>query len=121
MNSLAFPPNTLSKKCPSREVLEHLLSKWSVLIFRSLQNQTLRFSELKRNIDGVSEKMLAQTLKTLENDGFIKRTVYAEIPPKVEYALTDLGLEAAHYMTSLVFWIEDNLPKILAQKKPSLH
>lgn len=121
MNIMEFPANTLSKKCPSREILEHLLSKWSVLIFRSLQNKTLRFSELKRQIDGVSEKMLAQTLRTLEADGFVKRTVYAEIPPKVEYALTDLGLEAAHYVTSLIFWIENNLYKILNHKKTELN
>ena len=74
----------LSSECPSREILEHVTSKWAVLILKSLSEGVLRFSELRKRIEGVSEKMLAQTLKTLEQDGFILRTVYPEVPPKVE-------------------------------------
>ena len=85
----------LSTECPSREILEHLTSKWSVLVVRCLSDGVHRFSELKQSIEGVSEKMLSQTLKTLEHDGFILRTVYPVVPPKVEYQLTILGSQAA--------------------------
>ena len=81
----------LSNECPSREILEHLTTKWSVLVLRCLSDGIHRFSELRQRIDGVSEKMLAQTLKVLEKDGFLIRTVYPVVPPKVEYQLTILG------------------------------
>ena len=85
----------LSNECPSREILEHLTTKWSVLVLRCLSDGIHRFSELRQRIDGVSEKMLAQTLKVLEKDGFLIRTVYPVVPPKVEYQLTILGSQAA--------------------------
>ncbi len=82
----------LSNECPSREILEHLTTKWSVLVLRCLSDGIHRFSELRQRIDGVSEKMLAQTLKVLEKDGFLIRTVYPVVPPKVEYQLTHFRL-----------------------------
>lgn len=106
----------LSSECPSREILEHLTSKWSVLVLSCLSNGVHRFSELKQRIEGVSEKMLAQTLKTLEKDGFILRTVYPVVPPKVEYQLTVLGSNAAMKLNELIHWIERNLPEILESK-----
>ena len=106
----------LSSECPSREILEHLTSKWSVLVLRCLIDGVHRFSELKQRIEGVSEKMLAQTLKTLEKDGFILRTVYPVVPPKVEYQLTVLGSNAAMKLNELIHWIERNLPEILESK-----
>lgn len=106
----------LSSQCPSREILEHLTSKWSVLVLRCLSEGVHRFSELKQRIDGVSEKMLAQTLKTLEKDGFILRTVYPVVPPKVEYQLTILGSNAAMKLNELIHWVERNLPEILENK-----
>ena len=81
----------LSNECSSREILEHLTNKWSVLVLRCLSEGVHRFSELKQRIEGISEKMLAQTLKMLEQDGFILRTVYPIVPPKVEYQLTITG------------------------------
>ncbi|NHC04772.1 helix-turn-helix transcriptional regulator [Acinetobacter sp. 187] len=107
---------TLSNECPSREILEHLTTKWSVLVLRCLSEGVHRFSELKQRIEGISEKMLAQTLKTLEADGFVIRTVYPVVPPKVEYQLTIIGSQAANKMVELVGWIERNLPEILENK-----
>ena len=107
----------LSTECPSREILEHLTSKWSVLVLRCLSDGVHRFSELKQRIEGVSEKMLSQTLKTLEHDGFILRTVYPVVPPKVEYQLTILGAQAAEKTMYLIGWIEKSLPEILESKE----
>ena len=107
----------LSTECPSREILEHLTSKWSVLVLRCLSDGVHRFSELKQRIEGVSEKMLSQTLKTLEHDGFILRTVYPVVPPKVEYQLTILGSQAAEKTMFLIGWIEKSLPEILESKE----
>lgn len=107
----------LSTECPSREILEHLTSKWSVLVLRCLSDGVHRFSELKQRIEGVSEKMLSQTLKTLEKDGFILRTVYPVVPPKVEYQLTILGSQAAEKTMYLIGWIEKSLPEIMESKE----
>ena len=107
----------LSTECPSRDILEHLTSKWSVLVLRCLSDGVHRFSELRQRIEGVSEKMLSQTLKTLEQDGFILRTVYPVVPPKVEYQLTILGSQAAEKTMYLIGWIEKNLPEILENKE----
>ena len=107
----------LSNKCPSREILEHLTTKWSVLVLRCLSDGIHRFSELRQRIDGVSEKMMAQTLKVLEKDGFLIRTVYPVVPPKVEYQLTILGSQAAEKLNHLIGWIERNLPEIMENKQ----
>ena len=107
----------LSSECPSRQILEHLTSTWSVLVLRCLSDGVQRFSELRNRIECVSEKMLAQTLKILEKDGFILRTVYPEVPPKVEYQLTVLGAQAAEKLNYLIGWIERSLPDILENKQ----
>ena len=107
----------LSNECPSREILEHLTTKWSVLVLRCLSDGIHRFSELRQRIDGVSEKMLAQTLEVLEKDGFLIRTVYPVVPPKVEYQLTILGSQAAEKLNHLIGWIERNLPEIMENKQ----
>lgn len=106
----------LSTVCPSREILEHLSSKWSLLVLHCLSEGVHRFSELKVKIEGISEKMLSQTLKTLEQDGLVLRTVYPIVPPKVEYQLTILGSQAATKVNELISWIERNIPEILANK-----
>ena len=107
----------LSTDCPSREILEHLANKWSVLVLRCLSDGVHRFSELKQRIEGVSEKMLAQTLKMLEQDGFILRTVYPVVPSKVEYQLTIFGSQAAEKMNYLLDWLERSLPEIIENKE----
>ena len=120
MTNYAISPllgQVLSTECPSREILEHLTTKWSVLVLRCLSDGIHRFSELRQRIDGVSEKMLAQTLKVLEKDGFLIRTVYPVVPPKVEYQLTILGSQAAEKLNYLIGWIERNLPEIMENKQ----
>ena len=106
-----------SEKCPSREVLKHVTSRWGVLVLVALLGGTHRFSDLRRKIGGVSEKMLAQTLQWLEGDGFVLRTAYPVVPPHVEYSLTPLGLEVAQRVEGLADWIEENLPRILQQQQ----
>lgn len=102
----------MAAACPSRAVLSHLTSRWAVLVLVLLLGGTRRFSELRREVGGVSEKMLAQTLEALAGDGFVLRHAYLVIPPKVEYSLTPLGREAAERLAVLVDWIEDNYPRI---------
>ncbi len=106
--------NLLAEACPSREVLKHLTSRWGVLVLMVLETGTHRFSELRRGIGGVSEKMLAQTLQWLEGDGLVERIAYDVVPPHVDYSLTPLGLEAAEKVRLLSDWIELNLPRVLA-------
>ena len=106
-----------SEKCPSREVLKHVTSRWGVLVLVALLGGTHRFSDLRRKIGGVSEKMLAQTLQWLEGDGFVLRTAYPVVPPHVEYDLTPLGEEVARQVAGLANWIEENLPRIQQQQQ----
>ena len=103
----------LAKECPSREILKHVTSQWGVLVLVALMEGTHRFSELRRKIGGVSEKMLAQTLQQLEKDGFVDRLSHPVVPPHVEYSLTTLGKEIGQQVEALTDWIEINLPKIL--------
>jgi DNA-binding HxlR family transcriptional regulator len=104
-------------QCPSRGVLEHVTSRWGVLVLVALVDGTHRFSELRRKVAGVSEKMLAQTLHQLEEDGFVLREVYPVIPPRVDYSLTPLGEEVADQVEGLTDWIEENLPRILEARE----
>ncbi|CDM24071.1 Redox-sensing transcriptional regulator QorR [Castellaniella defragrans 65Phen] len=106
------PGNLLAADCPSREVLKHVTSRWGVLVLIVLEGGTHRFSELRRAIGGVSERMLAQTLQWLEGDGLVLRTALEVVPPHVEYSLTPLGREAAEKVRTLADWIELNLPRI---------
>jgi DNA-binding HxlR family transcriptional regulator len=101
-----------AEACPSRDVLRHVTSRWGVLVFIALLSGTHRFSELRRKIGGVSERMLAQTLQWLEADGFVLRVSHPVVPPHVEYSLTPLGREAGEKVQGLADWIEVNLPRI---------
>ncbi|TNF27773.1 MAG: transcriptional regulator [Deltaproteobacteria bacterium] len=107
------PPNVNAAACPSRHVLEHVTSRWGVLVLAALCGETLRFSALRRRIEGVSEKMLAQTLRALERDGFVRRVVHPVIPPHVEYSLTPTGREVAERVSALARWVEGHLPAVL--------
>ena len=102
----------MAAACPSREVLKHVTSRWGVLVLIALEGGTRRFSELRRAIGGVSERMLAQTLQWLEGDGLVDRVAYEVVPPHVEYSLTPLGREAAARVRALADWIETSLPRI---------
>ncbi|MFD9484604.1 winged helix-turn-helix transcriptional regulator [Streptomyces sp. NPDC059991] len=90
--------------CPHRLVLEHVTSRWGVLVLLALLDRSYRFGELRRHVGRVSEKMLAQTLQTLERDGFVDRDAKPVIPPRVDYSLTPLGREAAERVRALAEW-----------------
>ncbi len=107
----------LAADCPSREVLKHVTSRWGVLVLIVLLKGTHRFSELRRRVGGVSEKMLAQTLQWLEDDGLVVRKSYPVVPPHVEYSLSPMGVEAAQQVRSLADWIEENVGRILVAQK----
>jgi DNA-binding HxlR family transcriptional regulator len=109
-------PDVNAANCPSRVILEHVTSRWGVLVLAVLLDGTHRFSELRRMVGGVSEKMLAQTLQTLERDGFVHREVHAVIPPRVDYSLTPLGREAARQVWALARWAEERVPDVLAAR-----
>lgn len=98
--------------CPSRIVLEHVTSRWGVLVLAALLERPYRFSELRRTIENVSEKMLAQTLRTLERDGFVHRDAQPVIPPRVDYSLTPLGREAAERVWELARWSEHQVDAV---------
>src|SRR5262245_36491467 len=106
-----------SADCPSREVFKHVTSLWGVLALVALQQGRLRFSELRRQVGGVSEKMLAQTLQVLEGDGFVERTAYPVVPPRVEYSLTPLGVEVGVHVAELADCIEANLPLVIRHRQ----
>ncbi|GGU60666.1 winged helix-turn-helix transcriptional regulator [Streptomyces lavendofoliae] len=107
-----LPPNVMDAMCPSRQVLEHVTSRWGVLVLAALLERPYRFSELRRFIGGVSEKMLAQTLQTLERDGFVHRDAQPVIPPRVDYSLTALGREAAEQVWALARWTERHVDDV---------
>jgi len=107
----------MSPDCPSRQVLMHVTSRWGVLLLVALLSGTHRFSDLRRKVGGVSEKMLAQTLQALEGDGFVARKSYPVVPPHVEYSLTEMGVEVARKVESLADWIEENLPRIMGSER----
>ncbi|KHT26898.1 winged helix-turn-helix transcriptional regulator [Pectobacterium carotovorum] len=103
--------------CPSRGVLKHVSSLWGVLCLISLREGTLRFGELRRKASGVSEKMLAQTLKRLEEDGFVLRFSHPVVPPYVEYSLTPLGREVSEQVATLADWIELNISRVMDARR----
>lgn len=109
---LQFAPDVMSEMCPSRRLLNDVTSKWGILVILALRTDTMRFSSLRRRIGGVSEKMLAQTLKTLEADGFVLRRSFDVVPPHVEYSLTDHGIELAQHLGVLVSWLEKTMPDL---------
>lgn len=98
--------------CPVREILAHVGNKWPVLVITNLAEGTLRFSEIKRRIGGVSQRMLTETVRSLERDGVLLRTVYPTIPPKVEYSLTPLGKSLLPLIVSLIHWSLDHRSEI---------
>lgn len=121
MKDFPTPPagakaDVLHPLCPSRQVLAHLTSRWGALILVALSGKTLRFSQLRRALGNVSERMLAQTLQTLEADGMITRIAHDVVPPHVDYSLTEIGEEAAGLVKGLAAWVERRLPEILANR-----
>lgn len=101
------------KNCPSRQVLDRIGDTWSVLIVVALARGPQRYTELARRIGGVTPKMLTQTLRGLERDGLISRTVQAVVPPRVDYALTDLGYSLLELVSALEKWAEMHMDDVL--------
>lgn len=104
--------------CPVRDVLDRIGDKWSMLVLLVLEKgEVMRFNELYGAVENISQKMLTVTLKSLEADGLLKRTVYAQIPPKVEYALTARGKSLMPHLHSLVGWANKNITKIIESRQ----
>lgn len=101
-------------RCPTRMVLDRLADKWALLILDTLREGPVRFNHLRRVIKGISQKVLSQTLKRLERDGLLTRTVYPTVPVTVEYALTDLGRTLTDTVAALAHWAERNMDQVLA-------
>lgn len=103
--------------CPIRNVLSRICDKWSVLVLCTLEKRgVVRFKELQRSIPDISQKMLTVTLRTLETDGIVSRKVYAEVPPKVEYSLTERGASFLPHVESLIAWAQDNIDGIISSR-----
>jgi DNA-binding HxlR family transcriptional regulator len=105
--------DVFEENCPSRRVLTDITSRWGVLVLIALLSGMHRFSDLRRKVNGISEKMLAQTLRTLEGNGLVERVAYPVVPPHVEYTLTPLGRGMAEKVEALADWIVLCLPEIL--------
>ena len=108
----AVAPDPYSASCPSRQVLDRIGDRWTVLVVGSLAGGPLRFSELGRRVEGVSQKMLTQTLRGLERDGLVTRTVHAQVPPRVDYELTETGRTLIAPLAALDAWAREHLPVI---------
>lgn len=105
--------DTFNAQCPTRLVLNRIANKWTVLVVSSLESGTKRFSMLQREVSGVSQKMLTQTLRGLERDGLVTRTIYPSVPPKVEYALTPLGHTLVTLLDAIRVWSETHIEEVL--------
>jgi DNA-binding HxlR family transcriptional regulator len=117
----AFPEGVFTAGCPTRTVLDHVMSKWAPLLLVALSDgEALRWSELRRRAEGVSEKMLAQTLRMLEEDGLVLRDARPVVPPHVEYSLTELGQDLAGRLVPLLEWIADNADSILDETRATV-
>jgi DNA-binding HxlR family transcriptional regulator len=109
-------PSVLKAQCPSRIVLDRIADKWTALIIQVLADGTQRYAALQREIDGISQKMLTQTLRSLERDGLVLRKVHPVVPPKVEYSLTRLGRTLIEPLHTLCRWSERHLPELQANR-----
>ncbi len=109
--------NAYDSLCPTRQVLNRIADKWTVLVVSSLEKDTKRFSVLRREIDGVSQKMLTQTLRGLERDGLVNRKIYATVPPKVEYSLTPLGGTLVALLKSIRVWSETHIEQVMSAQE----
>ncbi|QES48021.1 transcriptional regulator [Streptomyces venezuelae] len=105
--------DVFARACPSRETLEHVTGRWGSLTVTALHDGARRFNELRRRVDGVSEKMLSQTLHALERDGIVHREAQPTNPPRVDYELTPMGREVAERLLGLIRFLEGSTPQVL--------
>jgi DNA-binding HxlR family transcriptional regulator len=110
-------PNAYAAECPTRQILDRVGDKWAVLILLLVRDEPMRFNALRRTIEGISQKMLSQVLKSLERDGLIKRRVFATVPVTVEYSITPLGQTLATAVDPLRDWAEQNLKEVLSAQR----
>ncbi|MEU0781465.1 helix-turn-helix domain-containing protein [Streptomyces sp. NPDC006173] len=108
--------NVFARGCPSRGTLEHVTGRWGSLTLGALHDGTFRFNELRRRVDGVSEKMLSQTLHALERDGLVHRDAQPTNPPRVDYSLTPLGRQVAEHLLTLITFVEGNMDEVLESR-----
>jgi DNA-binding HxlR family transcriptional regulator len=116
MAKRSSPPSVLEPQCPSRLVLDRIADKWTALVIQILARGTMRYAELQRAIGGISQKMLTQTLRSLERDGLVQRKVHPVVPPKVEYSLTTLGRTLIEPLHTLCRWSEKHLAELQANR-----
>lgn len=109
--------NVFDSHCPTRQVLDCIADKWTVLIIHRLAGGTLRFAQLRRSVDGISQKVLTNTLRALERDGIVTRRIYASVPPKVEYSLTSLGRSLCNLVEGICSWAEANIEQVQAARE----
>lgn len=109
--------SVLAASCPSRTSLARIANKWTAMVVTVLGNGRLRFGDLKNSIDGISGKVLTETLRDLERDGLVTRHVYAEVPPRVEYELTELGFTLHEPLLVLCRWAEQHIAQVLINRE----
>lgn len=109
--------DVFARGCASRQTLQDITGRWGVLALVALSDGPCRFNALRRRVDGVSERMLSQTLQTLERDGLVNREVLETIPPKVEYTLTGLGVTVAEQLRSLIELVESRMPEVITARE----
>jgi DNA-binding HxlR family transcriptional regulator len=109
--------DVMSARCPSRDVLAYITDKWTVLVLAILTEGTARFNELRRRIQGISQKMLTRTLRDLEENGFVSRRIYAEVPPRVEYTLTPLGHSLVKVLDTVKDWTNRHTGEVVAARE----
>ncbi len=109
--------DVLAEACPTRQVVNRIGDRWSLLVLYALEDGTLRFQQLRRAVEGVSQKMLTQTLRLLERDGLVRREIFASVPPHVEYSLTPLGHSLSGRIAAIREWAYANMPGIEAARR----
>ena len=107
-----YPWDVFNSECPTRQVLDRIAAKWTVLIIRRLADGTMRFAQLRRAVGGISQKVLTNTLRGLERDGIVTRRLYASVPPRVEYSLTALGLSLVDLVAGICSWAEAHIEQV---------
>ena len=113
MDTSNLPANIFDPNCPSRVILQRIGDKWASLVIQVLGDGPVRFSELRKMVNVVTPKVLTQTLRTLERDGLITRTIHAQVPPRVDYELTKMGASLLEPLSMLREWAESHVPAIL--------
>lgn len=114
----SFPADILNQNCPSRTVLRHLTDRWTPMIVTVLApGKPVRFTDIKKQVQGISPKVLTETLRSMERDGLVRREVTASIPPRVDYQLTELGTSTVEPLAAIRTWAETNVATVLANRE----